>query len=90
MYTVKSSDLLRGLSQKRWNKGLKRIDIKKKRGNYLFGPAATGKTTIVIKKFLNEDYYQKAMLTTTYDAYSYENSILYVEMNPKNSKIHLA
>lgn len=70
-------------------KELKNNRYKKRRGVYLVGPAGSGKTTIAVKKFLDERCYQKAMTTTTYDAYSYEKSILYDEMNPKNSKLHL-
>jgi hypothetical protein len=68
---------------------LKHNKYKKRRGIYLFGSAGTGKTTIAIKKFLDKEFYQKTMTTNTYDAYFYQKSILYDELNPKNSKLHL-
>lgn len=56
---------------------LTKNSYKKRRGIYLYGPAGSGKTTIAIKKFLDQDFYQKAMNTMTYDHYSYQKSILY-------------
>ena len=68
---------------------MKKHSYKKRRGVYLFGKAGTGKTTLAIKKFLKEPYYQKSMTTSTYDNYHYEKSIFFDEMNPKNSRHHL-
>lgn len=56
---------------------LKKVKYKKRRGIYLYGKAGTGKTTLAIKKFLTEPFYQKAMTTSTFDNYRYEKSIFY-------------
>ena len=56
-------------------KVLKSMKMEKKRGTYLFGSAGSGKTTLAIECLLTQPYYQKSMVTKTYDSYRYEESI---------------
>jgi len=58
-------------------KELAYLSFPKKRGIYLFGSAGSGKTTAAMNCLLPKPFYQKSMLTRTFDNYNYEEGILY-------------
>ena len=58
-------------------KELSLMNLPKKRGVYLYGKAGSGKTTLAVDCLLPIPYYQKSMVTKTFDNYAYEPSILF-------------
>ena len=55
---------------------LAQLEAEQEKGIYLFGESGSGKTTLAVGCFLPKPYYQKAMMTRTYNGYGYEPSVL--------------